>query len=42
MDQMCSLEMLAKGVGLTKPFDGAFFKFSEKWLQGKRTAILLG
>ena len=42
MDRMCSLEMLARGVGVTKPFDGAFFKFSEKWLQGKRTAILLG
>ena len=42
MDRMCSLEMLARGVGLSKPFEDAFSKFSEKWLQQKRTAILLG
>ncbi len=42
MDRMCALETLAKGAGLRKRFEGDRFKLSEKWLQEKRTEILLG
>ena len=31
----------AKSIGLRKRFEGEHFKLSEKWLQEKRTEILL-
>lgn len=40
MDQMCSLETLAKGIGLKTKFEDDAFNLSEKWLERKRMLIL--
>ena len=41
IDKMCSLETLAKGVGIRKKFEGNYYNLSESWLQQKRLSLLM-